>query len=90
MITTTQISVTSIGSRDARLSDEIGFGMPQSSRRDAVSVSQGQVLVDRRVPAGQAHQVAHRIGLADDVVSGDGRRAGIWPQERRQDPDGRS
>ena len=41
MITTTQTSVTRIGSVVARLPDVAGFGLPHSSRRPAVSVEVG-------------------------------------------------
>ena len=48
----------------------------------------GEVLVDRGVLAGEADRRADRVGLADDVVAGDGRAARVGAEERREDPDG--
>ena len=66
----------------------MGFG-----RRQPIEASEqpqvfgaGQVLVHRGVLAGQADERPDRVGLADDVVTGDRRVAAVRLEERRKDP----
>ena len=49
----------------------------------------GQVLVDRRVLAGEPDLRPQRRRVADDVEAEDGRAAAVGPQQRREDPDKR-
>ncbi len=55
---------------------------------DHVDVLQArEVLVDGGVLAREADHVAKSLGVADDVVTGDARAAGVGFEQRRQDPD---
>ena len=48
----------------------------------------GEVLVDRRVLAGEADGPAHLVGLGRHVVAADPRDAGVRLQQGRQDAHG--
>ncbi len=52
----------------------------QPAQQDQV-LGAGEVLVHRRVLAGEAHPGAHLVRLADDVVAEDMRLAAVRPQE---------
>jgi hypothetical protein len=63
--------------------------MKTSSRlasRSASSVT-SQVLVDRRILAGQPDQLADPVGLGEDVRAADPGGPGIGPQQGGQHPD---
>ena len=49
----------------------------------------GQVLVDRRVLPGEADHPAHALRVAQHVDAAHDRAAGVRPEQRREDPDGR-
>ncbi len=59
----------------------------QAAEQDQV-LAAGQVLVDRGVLAGEAHQAAHGVGLGDHVVAEDAGAAGVGAQQGGQHPDG--
>ena len=46
-----------------------------------------QILIDRRVLAGQPDQLTDPVGLLDDVRAADQGVTGIGPQQRGQHPD---
>ena len=84
------------GVGEVELLEELVGAAPGLGRRQLVEPAEhpqvlapGQVLVDRRVLAGQADDLAELVGLLDDVEAGDGRSSGVRLEQRRQDPDRR-
>jgi hypothetical protein len=59
----------------------------QPAEQDQV-LAAGQVLVDRGELAGQADQRPDGVRLLDDVVAEHAGRAGVGPDQRREDADG--
>jgi hypothetical protein len=60
----------------------------QTTHEDEVLVA-GEVFIDRGVLSGEADFLAHDAGVADDVVAEHRRGAGVRPEQRGQNANGR-
>ena len=86
-----------VGSRlEVELRQQLVGPRPRRCAREVVQAAEhpevlaaGQVLVDRRVLAGEPDRLPDRLRLAQHVEAGDPRAAGVRPEQRREDAHGR-